>query len=97
MKVICDKRGWAYDKKATSNQLIEICWQNGLIPKFWKDYMPALRKLLASGVPTARNNLSGHGQGTQQVSVPNHLVAYVLHMTASAIVFLVEAEKTLNP
>ncbi|MDE2740031.1 MAG: hypothetical protein OXI58_00435 [Gemmatimonadota bacterium] len=61
---------------------------------------PALKLLdqqhyagLESSVPTGRNKLSGHGQGTTPVSVPDHLVAYMLHMTASAIVFLAEADK----
>ena len=39
--------------------------------------------------------LSGHGQGATPTTVPDHLVAYMLHTTASAIVFLAEAEKNL--
>src|SRR5262245_13998767 len=37
-----------------------------------------------------------HGQGTEIREVPMHLVAYVLHLTAAAIVFLVEAEENLS-
>ena len=73
--------------------LIEVCFDNGLIPSFWQSHYSSLRNLLESSVPTGRNKLSGHGQGTTPVSVPNHLVAYMLHMTASAIVFLAEAEE----
>ena len=40
-----------------------------------------------------RNKLSGHGQGTTPKAVPDHLVAYMLNMTASAIVFLAEADE----
>ena len=39
--------------------------------------------MLESSIPTGRNKLSGHGQGTTPVSVPDYLVAYMLHMTAS--------------
>lgn len=96
MKVICEKRGWTYDKaKDTASKLIDVCLKNGLIPSFWQSQMSALRTLLESGVPTGRNKLSGHGQGSLPTTVPRHLVTYVLHMTASCIHFLAEAEKAL--
>jgi len=94
MKVICDKRKWRYDPGATSKALIELCLQNGLIPPYWQSHFAGLRSVLESGIPTPRNRLGGHGQGTSVVEVPGHIVAFVLHMTAAAIVFLVEAEKT---
>ena len=93
MKAICDKRGWSYNKNATAKSLIKVCFENGLIPSFWDQNYSALRSLLESSVPTGRNKLGAHGQGTSPISVPNHLVAYMLHMTASAIVFLATAEQ----
>lgn len=95
MKSICSKRKWPYDPKATSSKLIQVIFENGLVPTFWNQHFGSLRATLESGVPTARNRLGGHGQGTDVVEVPMHLVAYVLHQTASAIVFLVEADKAL--
>jgi len=96
MKAICDKRCWKYDTgKATAKNLIDICFKQGLIPSFWQQQMGALRSLLESGVPTGRNKLGGHGQGTAPINVPQYIVAYVLHMSASCIVFLVEAEKNI--
>jgi len=95
MKAICAKRHWKHDPNATSKALIQVLFDKGLIPSFWQQHFSALRSTLESGVPTARNKLGGHGQGTRVVLVPEHLVAYVLHLTASAIVFLVEAEKAL--
>ena len=92
MKAICDKRRWKYPNNVTANGLIDICFSNGLIPSFWQSHYSALTGLLKSGVPPARNKQSAHGQGTAPVVVPDHLAAYVLHMTASAIVFLAEAE-----
>ena len=65
MKTICDKRNWKYDPKDTSKQLIDICFKNDLIPPFWQQQMGGLRSLLESGVPTGRNKLSGHGQGSK--------------------------------
>ena len=96
MKAICDKRGWQYGSNATARPLIQACFDNGLIPSFWESHYSSLRSLLESGVPTGRNKLSGHGQGTVPTTVPDHLVAYMLHMTASAIVFLAEADKSLR-
>lgn len=95
MKVICNKRGWSSLPTDTSKKLIEICYQNKLVPDFWQTEMSGLRSLLESGVPTGRNQLSGHGQGVVPIEVPEHIVSYVLHMTASAIVFLVKAEQDL--
>jgi hypothetical protein len=95
MKAICAKRKWQHSSNATSSVLIQCCFDNGLIPTFWTQQFSALRSTLESGVPTARNKLGGHGQGSSIVSVPQHLVAYVLHMTASAIVFLIESERSL--
>ena len=95
MKAICAKRGWKHDPNATSKALIQVLFDQGLIPTFWHQHFSALRSTLESGVPTARNKFGGHGQGTQVVEVPDHIVAYVLYLTAAAIVFIAEAEKSL--
>lgn len=95
MKAICDKREWSYAPNATAKGLVDVCVQKGLIPSFWTQHFSALRSTLESGVPTARNKLGGHGQGTEIVEVPLHIVSYVLHMTAACIVFLVESERAL--
>jgi hypothetical protein len=96
MKVICAKRKWTHTPQATSSALIQVCFDNGLIPAFWQSHFAALRSLLEGGVPTARNRLGGHGQGSAVVEVPAHIVAYVLHMTAASIVFLVETERQIK-
>ncbi|MCI0335844.1 MAG: hypothetical protein L0228_21765 [Planctomycetes bacterium] len=95
LKTISDKRGWACDPKATCNNLIQIVFDNGLVPPFWSQHFNSLRSTLESGVPTARNRMAGHGQGSSVTDIPDYLVSYVLHQTASAIVFLAEAEKHL--
>lgn len=95
MKSICDKRCWAYAENATSRNLIQTCFDNGLIPSFWQQNLTSLRSLLESSVPTGRNKMAGHGQGATATVVPDYLVAYMLHMTASVLVFLGEAETAL--
>jgi len=96
MKAICDKKNWAYQPNATARVLIQVCFNKELIPLFWQQQLNSLRSLLESSIPTGRNKLSGHGQGTTPVSVPDYLVAYMLHMTASTLVFLTTAEENLN-
>ncbi|MDD2660177.1 MAG: hypothetical protein PHY54_10960 [Methylococcales bacterium] len=95
MKSICDKRKWIYPSNATAKALIDICFAQGLVPSFWQQQLGSLRSMLESSIPTGRNKLSGHGQGTSTVSVPDYLVAYMLHMTASTLVFLTTAEENL--
>ena len=77
------------------NVLVGACMTNGLIPAYWQNLFTALRTTLDSGVNVARNRQGGHGGGVNIHNVPDHLAAYVMHMTASAIVFLVEADKRM--
>jgi hypothetical protein len=96
MKIILDKHDWEYGKKDTSKRLIDCCLANELIPKFWTDHFNSLGNMLISSIGTPRNKLSGHGKGNDEIEVPEHLIQYVLHMTASTIVFLIKAEERLN-
>lgn len=95
MKTICDKRGWVYSKTASAKELINVVLENELVPKYLQTHLSSLRAVLESGVPTVRNKTSGHGQGSQPVNVPEYLAAYVLHLTASNVVLLVEAYQSL--
>ena len=93
LKIICAKRKWQHDSSDGFGKLLEKVTEKGLIPKHWNTLFPALNNLLA-GVSKARNELSGHGRGSQEaVSIPPHVAAYAMHMTAAAILFLVTAEK----
>ena len=95
MKIICSKRRWAYQQTDTANRLIETCLQNGLVPAALLSQFTSLRAALESGVPTVRNRFSGHGGGTQAIDIPESLASYVLHLTGTNILFLVNAEKEL--
>ena len=92
LKVICKKRKWAYNEKDTVNHLINIIFNNELIPTFMQSHFSGLRSTLEAGIPTVRNRLSGHGQGTKEVSVPESIAAYALHLTASNILLLARAD-----
>ncbi|MBB4239244.1 hypothetical protein GGD57_005865 [Rhizobium esperanzae] len=95
MKAICDKRGWTYKPGDTAKALIDVIYSEGLVPAFWQNQFASLRGLLESSIPTGRNKQSGHGQGSTPTTVPDHLTAYMLHMTASTLVFLTKAEQSL--
>jgi len=96
MKAICSKRGWPLTGKETASGLIKVCLEKNLIPAFWQTQFTSLKSLLESAVPTGRNNLAGHGQGVEATTVPDHLVAYMLHMTGACLVFLAESEHRLH-
>ncbi len=96
MKVICKGRNWTFDKaKATASPLIALLIKNELIPVFLENHLTGLRMTLEAGVPTVRNKLGGHGAGAETIEIPRHFVAYALHLTASNIVMLAEADKAL--
>lgn len=96
LKAICTARGWTFDPhKDTASKLIEIVLANGLVPSYLQGQFTALRSVMESGVPTVRNKTSGHGQGPTPTDVPDHLTRYVLNLTASNIVFLLESHRAL--
>jgi hypothetical protein len=96
MKIICGKRKWKFDQARPASHLIQVCFDNGLIPAYWQTYFSHLRGMLEASISTARNKQAGHGAGSSPPhDPPGELVAYVLHMTASTILFLTEAEKAL--
>ena len=88
LKVICKKRKWAFSDRDPAKILLEIIFKNGLVPDYLENEFTGLRAVLESGVPTIRNRESGHGAGEEPRHIPQHLTAYVLHLTASAIVFI---------
>jgi hypothetical protein len=91
MKSICLLMGWKFPENATAKPLIDICIENGLIPKPSQGHFGSLRATLESGLPTTSNRLARHGQGKKRIIVPDHYAAYALHLAATNIVFLVEA------
>jgi hypothetical protein len=93
-KIICKIKKWEHSTNANSKTLIGVLFTNGLIPKELQTQFNALQSTLEAGSPTIRNKKVGHGQGHEVVKVPEYLAAYALHLTASAIVFMVEASQS---
>jgi hypothetical protein len=93
MKSICAERKWTHPPNATAKPLLDILFQNGLVPPEMESHFAGLRSAMESGLPTLANRTSRHGQGAIPVEVPAHFAAYALHLLASNIVFLVECHK----
>lgn len=96
MKAICTQRDWEFNIGDTSNRLIKIMFEHELIPSFMQSHFTALRSTLEAGVPTVRNRLSGHGQGAEEVTVPESIAAYALHLTASNVLLLTRANEEMK-
>jgi hypothetical protein len=96
MKAICKKRRWPYSETDTAKTLLDICFKNGLVAPFWQSHFTSLRATLESGIPTVRNKTSGHGQGAEPTIVPASVASYVLHLTATTLLFLAQAESDLD-
>lgn len=91
MKAICELREWTTQANDTAKSLLNTCFANGLIPTYLNSQFTSLRSVLESGIPTVRNKNGGHGQGTIPITVPEYMARYALNLTATSILFLVNA------
>jgi len=96
MKAICTKRKWVFNATDTAKTLIDVCVRRGLFPAAILSHITGFRSALESGIPTVRNRMSAHGQGPAIVDVPAYYASYMLHLTATTIQLLAEAEKALK-
>ena len=93
LKTICSLREWSTQPTYTAKNLIDICLENALLPKYLESQLSSISSLLKSGVPTLRNKNAGHGQGVDSVAVPDYFARYALNLTATSILFIVEAHQ----
>jgi hypothetical protein len=91
MKTICDLKNWQYQPSDTAKNLIDICISKGLLQNFMQSHVGNLRTILESGVPTVRNKLGGHGQGTNVTVVSEATARFALNSTAANILLFVES------
>ncbi|OGJ54859.1 hypothetical protein A3D11_00845 [Candidatus Peribacteria bacterium RIFCSPHIGHO2_02_FULL_49_16] len=96
MKAILDQRGWLYPVAANAKNLLDICFEKGLIPEYLISHFSSLRNTLESGLPSLRNREGPHGGGAEIKTVPSHVAAYALHLAATNIIFLVECNSDLH-
>ncbi|WP_335903646.1 STM4504/CBY_0614 family protein [Shewanella algae] len=99
MKTICHDRGWITNKEMgtlPASKLIIKCVENKLIPDYMQNQFTGFKQLLESGVPSIRNKSAGHGVGKETRDIPQGLVSYALHLTATNLVFLGNCYHALN-
>lgn len=96
LKIICIEKGWIFKSGDNAKKLIQICFDNQLIPSFTQNQFTSLLSLIESGVPTIRNKLGGHGQGQIPQKVDDEMTRYALNLTGSNIIFLVEQSNLTN-
>jgi AbiJ N-terminal domain 4 len=93
LKVICDARGWTYQKGDTVERLLAIVCREGLFPDYLGGYFNNLVGAMKAGVPKIRDRQGGHGAAPGDDPLPDHIAAFALHLTAANIVMLVKAHR----
>jgi hypothetical protein len=93
MKIIIAANKWQIDSNAPASKLIQICFDNQLLPSSLLSHFTSLRTILESGLPTIRNKYSGHGDGVKTIEVPGYFALFALNLAASNILLLVHAYK----
>ena len=91
LKIICDGKGWEYNETDRCSKLINICFDNDLVPQEMKSEFTSLDSLLRSGILPVRNNYAGHGEGGEERLVEDYLARYAINVTGSCILFVIEA------
>jgi hypothetical protein len=88
LQKIIELRKWKMPGEAKFDNLFAEVKKRGLFPPFLGVHVGELKKFLQT-VAVIRNEEGGHGSGSVPNEVPDHLVAYQIHLTGSAIVFLI--------
>jgi hypothetical protein len=83
LKVICDRKGWAYKQSDTAKALINVVLPNTNLEPYFESFLTV--------IATLRNKLgSAHGAGTAVKQPPLHIAQYALNATASAILLIAQ-------
>ncbi|KPB55834.1 hypothetical protein NLO74_09285 [Pseudomonas tremae] len=88
MKIICGLNGWTFKPTDGANKLIQVLVDKEFLPSIHQAHLSGIHTVLSAGIPTLRNKWGSHGDGDTISEVHPDVVAYGLHLTASAIVFL---------
>lgn len=93
IKIICDLNKWPYTDRDTTGKLLNICKDNKLFEDFFDEEGKTLVKILCEGATRLRNGKTGHGSGAKEKDVPDFYVDYMIHTTATVIIFLINANE----
>lgn len=88
LQKIIELRGWDMPGEPKFDNLFAEVKKKELFPPFLGSHLGELKKFLQAPA-VIRNEEGAHGAGAVPNEVPEHLVAYQIHLTGSAIVFLI--------
>jgi hypothetical protein len=93
MKIIAGKMKWAYDDTATAKKMLDVMFNNGLLPTMRDTTMKSLATMMESDVPTLRNKMpsAGHGAGEKDADIPEAFAVYIISAAAANIRLLIES------
>lgn len=89
LKAIVGSRGTASGLIAT--------FRDGYLDDIPEDHAKAISSAVLKSLPTLRNELGGHGQGSSVVTVPKSYATLAVHLAAALNYFLVEQKLAKNP
>ena len=75
LNVVCQRKEWLFSKRDTAGKLVQTVFKKGLIPSELQSNFRSLKNTLLKGVPSIRNQFSGHGTGSTPRQVPAYLTA----------------------
>lgn len=81
LKIICDRKRWAYQQTDTAVPLIRIFLHNTSLDPYFESFLAI--------VPTLRNRISkAHGAGVAPRNPSQHVAQFAINATATAILLL---------
>lgn len=92
MKIICSLNKFSYNQTDASNKLIKVLIENKFIYSYSEEFLISLSKILSTP-SILRNKEGGHGSGVKEKEIEISYVNFVLHSTATNILFLMERQK----
>ncbi|WP_411961317.1 STM4504/CBY_0614 family protein [Francisella sp. SYW-9] len=95
MKIIIELNNWEMPKSSTSSLLIDTLIKNNFLKPYYSNILNNLKEVV-SITSKVRNKEGGHGAGTEELCNDMSLMTYVINITASTILFLMEHQKELE-
>jgi hypothetical protein len=88
MKSVLAKLSYSYDQNDVASKLIDKLCENGVIYPHTKSFF--------LGLPTIRNNQSGHGHGIDPKVINQNYAELALNLAGTFIVFLITRYQELK-
>ena len=92
MKIIIGLNNWEMPRSSTSSLLIDTLIENKFFKPYYSNILNNLKEVI-SITSRIRNKEGGHGAGIEELCSDMSLMTYVINITASTILFLMEHQK----